>query len=431
MCYYDINALSIIAATVEEAGIVDQMANHASWIVFVIAVIFATIKWFFTCFMDCRSKTQKKEQHRIIFADISSGLSSSNPASQISAAILLRRYLSKESSPDYQKEAINLVASMLRTAHTGVFQKTLSDSLAYAQDLVYADLQKGNFQDSYIGTIKGIVNLDCADFYMSDLSYALIDNVRAINAYFINSILLKANIKNSNFSKASFRNADLTNAVFKNVILHGADFNGASNIPVEIREHLVDGIYTSAMPLTTTKKHIKGSIFFSMPGSVSKEEQIIIRDFKKLLENMEYDVCYYHKDDYPQFGQLNKVRHSIKQAIAMIAFGTKQYHIIEAKYHPGLPNEKTLKEEWWSTPWNEIEVGMGLMSGIPILLVKDNLINNGIFDSHLSECFVATISTEYDIRKIANNKDFQSWLSCFNTPHNPSEQQVRVEQKTS
>lgn len=413
--YYSTSDLSIIVASISGVDLFDNLATHASWIAFVIAVIFATIKWFFNCFMDCRSKTQKAEQHRIIFADITSSLASSNPAAQISAAILLRRYLSKEASPDYQKEAINMVASMLRTAPTGVLQKTLSDSLAYAKDLEYADLQKGNFQEAYIGTKNDTITLDYADFYMSDLSYALIDHVSAKKSYFVNSILLKANIKNSNFSNASFKNADLTNVIFDNVILHGADFNGASNVPTEIQENLVNGIYTSSTPVTSAKKENKGSIFFSMPGIVSKEEQIIIRDFKNLLEKMGYNVCYYYKDDYPQFGQLNKVRHSIKQSIAMIAFGMKQYHIIEAKYHQGLPDEKTLKEEWWSTPWNEIEVGMGLMRGLPLLVVKDNAINNGIFDSHLSECFIATISTEYDIRKISSNKNFQSWLSCFNS----------------
>ena len=57
---------------------------------------------------------------------------------------------------------------------------------------------------------------------------------------------------------------------------------------------------------------------------------------------------------------------------------------------------------------------MGLMNGLPILLVKDPQINTGIFDDKLSECFVSTILTTEDSRDLAQNHSMVEWLSRIN-----------------
>ena len=69
------------------------------------------------------------------------------------------------------------------------------------------------------------------------------------------------------------------------------------------------------------------------------------------------------------------------------------------------------KDKWLSTPWSDIEVGMGLMKGLPILLVTDSEITDGVFDLQLSECYVANIPTNYDCKKIEQNPQFDEWLS--------------------
>ena len=53
------------------------------------------------------------------------------------------------------------------------------------------------------------------------------------------------------------------------------------------------------------------------------------------------------------------------------------------------------------------------MLGLPILLVKDNDINSGIFDSHLSESFIATVSANDNINDVIKDKPFNLWLSKF------------------
>jgi len=97
----------------------------------------------------------------------------------------------------------------------------------------------------------------------------------------------------------------------------------------------------------------------------------------------------------------------------MIAFGFKQISIKEGISHPDTQYEQSIKDIDLPTPWNELEVGMGLMNNIPILLVKSEGINSGAFDNKLSECFVATITKGADNRDLMYNPEMKKWLAAF------------------
>lgn len=382
------------------------------------AAVVGTLKFFINDYFDFKNASKRKEESKDSLTKIITNLSSPENTSKLSAAIMLRRFLNTKISKDFpylQKEAINVIASMLKVLPTGVFQKTLADGLAYAVNLSNVDLQRTNLQDTYLGRKDETqILMDNTDLFLSDLSYALIEHVSG-RAIFYRSILFCSQIKNCDFSGAIFREADLTNICFKNVILTDADFTGAINIPEAIEKELVlsDGksIYPHKEPVSAKHSSLNKSIFFSMPSVMSKENELLTKDYKAYLEGLGYSVIYYIKDDYPSFGQLNRIREKILASSAMVAFGFKQTNIHDATFRPQTNSEEQWNDKWLATPWNEIEVGMGLMKGMPILLVKDPQIDMGIFDRNLSECFVANLSTIDDSRKLAQNKKVKKWLS--------------------
>lgn len=173
----------------------------------------------------------------------------------------------------------------------------------------------------------------------------------------------------------------------------------------------MNGIYPGKEPKSAKHKSNGKTIFFSMPGLMSKEDELLTKDYKQLLEGIGFEVVYYKSDDYPRFGQFNRVRHDIMRSSGMIVFGLKQLNIHTASYRPGTQAEEEWKERWLSTPWNEIEFGMGLMMGLPVLRVKDPEINNGVFDDGLSECFIGSILTSDDCRDLRRNKAFDNWFT--------------------
>ena len=395
-----------------------EAAGIIAVITVVSAIVVGVLKFIINDIYDFKNSNRRKEESKNSLTSIISNLSSSENTSKLSAAIMLRRFMNTKISHEFpylQTEAINVIASMLKVLPTGVFQKTLADGLAYAVNLSNVDLQRTNLQDTYLGRKDGTsILMDNTDLFLSDLSYALIEHVDG-KAIFYRSILFCSQIKNCDFSGATFREADLTNTCFKNVILKDADFTGAINIPEAIEKELVlsDGksIYPHEEPVSAKHSTLDKSIFFSMPSVMSKENELLTKDYKAYLEGLGYNVIYYIKDDYPSFGQLNRIREKILASSAMVAFGFKQTNIHDATFRPQTNNEEKWNDKWLATPWNEIEVGMGLMKGMPILLVKDPHIDMGIFDSNLSECFVANVSTDDDSRKLAQNKEVVKWLS--------------------
>jgi uncharacterized protein YjbI with pentapeptide repeats len=382
----------------------------------VAAVVYGVLKFVSDFF---QRESTKRENYYKSFDTVVAQLSSDVKTSQLSAAILMRRYfkeIGNKKRADLHLEAINVISSLLKVLPTGVFQKTLGDGLAYAVNLSKIDLQNTNLQNLYLGRKDDTrIQMQETDMFMADLSYANLDKIDGQGAVFMNSILYHASIKNCDFTNAYFYGADLSNAYFKNVILHGADFSKASNLPIEFQGHLSeDNKFMSKEPITTPSTKQEGKvIFFSMPGSLSKQAEVITKDYRDFLEAKGYKVLYYEKDEYPEFGQFNKIRQSITNSSAMIAFGFKQINIKQGVLHPNTAAEVEIQDKYMSTSWNELEVGMGLMNKLPILLVKDKDIDSGVFDSKLSEAFVATITADYNSRELEYNQTLKNWLSTF------------------
>lgn len=360
--------------------------------------------------------THKKEKAEILnsFSETVKQLASDNSESQLSAAILLRRFINMElgfRGKFLYEETINVISSLLRTLPTGIYQKTLGDGLAYAEDLSGKDLQKTNLQDLYIGNKTRKIKMHETDMYMSDLSYALLQNIDGNGIIFYNAILLCTVIKDCDFTNANFNGADLAHVKMKNVLLKGASFCNANNIPDIIKAKLEKDIFVGNDLITTDQKDDTKTIFFSMPGVMTKYDEIITKEYKRLLENRGYEVIYCIKDDYPKFGQFNKIKKSIERSSGVIAFGFKQLNIVNGVLRPHTNKELNLSSKWLPTPWNDIEVGMALMNGLPILLVHDADITQGVFDQNLNECFVGKISTEIDTRRIERNPIFEAWIN--------------------
>ncbi len=389
------------------------MALNAIAIMAVISpIVYGTLKFI----RDTRNRNAKeREFYQGTFEKLVSQLTSDNQSAQLSAAILLRRYFRETTDNDKKDlriETINVISSLLRILPTGVFQKTLADGLGFATDLSRQDLQKTNLQDVLLDNKRQEILMNETDFFLSDLSFANLEGIKGHGVIFYNAILFCTHFRNCDFTNANMCGADLTGVVIKNCILKGANFTNAKNIPADIKKNLDGNNIFKIAGRISAKHETKGkTIFFSMPGELAKEDEIVTKNYKDFLEDSGYEVIYYKRDDYPRFGQLNRVKEGINCSCGMIAFGFKQIEISNGKYRPGTDEELEWKNKWLSTPWNEIEVGIGLSVGIPILLVHDPIINEGVFDDGLSECFVSRIPSTEDSRRLSYNRSFQEWFA--------------------
>ncbi len=347
-------------------------------------------------------------------------LSSKDDTEKISAAILLRRFFDPKTemgigSTPYAKEAVNVIAASLRTLPANNFQKILADSLAYAPTLRSIDLQKTNLQNAYLGlkdTENKRIDLSRADFYRADLSKASVKGSILREAQFYQARLMGTIFKDADLRDSSFYEADILDAKFKDAQLIGANFMNARNIPNEILIHLdINGTYSSE-ELNEYKEKDKINIFISKSNSLNLEQQtrydnlLQILKEKVLVETLE-------RDEYQPFGVLGNIRNQMKGCSGLIIIGFEQFKINDGDFRSSTEEHRELCNVSLATPWNHIEAGMAAMMGLPILVLADEGIDDGIFESTLDDAllFHSSFSKTLDTKKL--RKDIDEWFNVI------------------
>ena len=352
------------------------------------------------------------------------GVYSANLHEKIASAILLRRFLLSNTyagrgrKKSYYEDTIDVIVSMLRIERCSPFQKTLADSLAWANDMSQQDLQFVNLQNTSIKPPKNVthttIDISSADLFMADLSYATLKNIKAHQTYFINTILNKCTFRDSDLSGAVFRNADLSEVRFLNTRLDGANFNGAINIPEKILLMLnAEGIYDGrerSEPEYKDKCRRK-KLFLSCSNVLSPRQSEFIDSLIKWLTDRGIDVDRLTRDSYRNSGQIGIIRHRIAQSDGVIIIGMKYVLIGNGVFRPGTCEKKELNNTWLSTPWNCIEAGLAGALGIPLLLLHDSDINSGIFDTSINDNNISHI--ELEIPNEVFKQKLGTWLQSI------------------
>jgi|SRR5579859_613321 len=203
------------------------------------------------------------------------GLSSDAEAKKLAAAILLRRFFdegTEQGAPGtpYEREAVAVIAALLRNTQTGELQKLLADGLAYASSLQGADLQQCNLSRAYLGQrpravlthgsvrllsarrrtlsatasrtgdrpadppVATPIDLTKADLFGANLSGASLRGGVARDAVFYTAVAQGAVFEGAHLEGADFRQADLKDARFTGAWIEGARFAGAQHLPENV-----------------------------------------------------------------------------------------------------------------------------------------------------------------------------------------------------
>jgi hypothetical protein len=215
------------------------------------------------------------------FSSTVEGLSSDSAAKKLAAAILLRRFFDTETEQGeagtpYGREAIAVIAALLRGTPASELQKLLADGLGYAPTLRKADLQGCNLSRAYLGQrqftsrraarlgsrfrsrrrsedehssgslggserFHAHIDLTEADLFEADLSGASLRNAHARGAVFYRATLRGTVLEGALLQGADFREAELDGARLTGARLAGAKFRGATNVPANVESLLDEG----------------------------------------------------------------------------------------------------------------------------------------------------------------------------------------------
>lgn len=239
---YVLNRPSWLAST-ESVGLKERRVSAdllQGWVA-VLGALAAAVLGLFKYF-NYRSKKDRVAEVGAAFASTVEALASENQTSRMAGAVLLRRFFDRHTEQGavgrpYVKEAIEVMAGMLREEQPQHVQKVLADGLRYARELQGADLQNCDLTNAYIGRKSGdesAADLSKADLYGAKCDRASFKETRACETVFMNALLTKAVFIDADCTGADFRYSRMEGAKFGGARIGGARFAEADGIPQEV-----------------------------------------------------------------------------------------------------------------------------------------------------------------------------------------------------
>ena len=336
------------------------------------------------------SRRDKQLAAQQAFRTVLDSLSSTVEHQRLGGAILLRRFFDPktelgEGGTPYAREAVDVIAALLRETETGNFQKLLADGLLYASSLESADLQRTNLQNAYLGARSGVPpNLTRADFYRADLSAASLKGANAENAVFYQARLHNTIFKDANLSGASFFEADLLGANFSGATLRHAKFKGARNVPKDLLAHIgEDGTYCGpdiCPRAAAAAVAARPTVFISKPGTLNVLQQELVRQVIGILADEDIDATTVERGNYPSVGAMSEVRRVLRGCSGALIIGFRQLEVARGTWRSGTQEARTVEDVALPTAWNHVEAGMAAMAGLPMLFLVEHGVIGGLFE---------------------------------------------------
>lgn len=118
-------------------------------------------------------------------------------------------------------------------------------------------------------------------------------------------------------------------------------------------------------------------VFVSKPSVVTPAQRDLEQMWIGGLARLDLAPIMLRREDYLP-SPWAALRHAISTAHGALLLGFRQAHIEQARWRPETPEEREF-DGWLATPWNQIEGGLVVMAGLPVLVVPENDVTEGIF----------------------------------------------------
>jgi uncharacterized protein YjbI with pentapeptide repeats len=412
-----------------------KQLSEVSNILAVIGLLFVVLP---TAFYYLRSKIlrESKKAVGIAFRETVTGLSASSLEVRMASAILLRRFFDKKSElglggTPFAKEAVQVIAAVLKSLQSNDFQKMLADGLRHAPvaHTQKGDFQRANLSKAYLGASDSeaskAINMEGADFFQANLSGASFRNAKLRGAQFYEgllskTILRKADLRGANFRLATlqdtdFRDANLKDAIFDNAVIRNVDFTNADVTGASFKNTIGVGIkgldvdLLSQFAINPVSPPFR--VFISRSGSLDVRQRTLAQELKDLIQSVGCTTVELHREEYNHSGIVAQLSDRLDGCGAMIVLGFKSVHVETGSYRDNTEDKRSLKNEFLTSPWLHIEAGMALMKNIPVLLICDEGISEGIFDSTINDVNLQRFSVSDCL--MSSQSNVKDWLSGY------------------
>lgn len=144
-------------------------------------------------------------------------------------------------------------------------------------------------------------------------------------------------------------------------------------------------------------------IFVSKPNALNPQQAEFWEAIKVLLTQKGLEYHCLGDTDFPNKAPLTAVKKLLRKCQGAIVLGLRQTHVISGVKKGGTPSQFELSNAYLGTEWNHIEAGMAYMNDLPLLIIRENGVQGGVFDAGNTDLFIHQISLEPD-------QNISAWL---------------------
>ncbi len=160
---------------------------------------------------------------------------------------------------------------------------------------------------------------------------------------------------------------------------------------------------------------MRTSVFVSYPKPFLRRQQAFIDSLCDYLHERGLEPRTLGVTDYDMDAPLKAIRRLMMESNGLITIAFRRTRIIEAHSRPGTdadgPSESTIKDQWLTSPYCQIEPAMAYQIGLPVLILRER----GVMSEGLLEQGVVGLYMPVFDLNVPDAKYFASheWNDCI------------------
>lgn len=116
--------------------------------------------------------------------------------------------------------------------------------------------------------------------------------------------------------------------------------------------------------------------------------------------------------DYPNIAPIGAVKDVMSRCHGAVVLGLKQIRVIQGVAREGTEKEEGLAEHHLATAWNHIEAGMAFSFELPVLIIREEGVSEGVFEVGASDRYIHEVTMPGDkwLRSTAFLQPLNQWV---------------------
>jgi hypothetical protein len=162
-------------------------------------------------------------------------------------------------------------------------------------------------------------------------------------------------------------------------------------------------------------------IFVSRPAAVNPDQEAFCDSLNELLAERGCSPRTLGHTDYPNVAPIAAVRELMAECNGVLILGLRQIHVRDGVSKSATSDEHRIDGAFFPTAWNQLEAGVAFAMDLPIMIVREDGVEGGIFDAGSSDRFVHQAEMTGDwVHRPQFFQPFNDWLRDVESHSQPT-----------